>query len=182
MTDIKLNNSTLATASGSTISWGSGVPAGTVIRTLTFFSSTQITDEVDTYLPINGVLNRIQIPQYTYGNTIIIQTVISVEITEGVSSNIIFSSKYKTGGTLNSPADPSSVTYTDGNNLGKIDVLSSSALSEHIDNFPILDVLTLSGAGTTNLDYTIYCDFGSNQSHILTTNQKRFFIIQEIQQ
>jgi len=31
MTDIKLNNSTLATASGSTISWGSGVPAGTVI-------------------------------------------------------------------------------------------------------------------------------------------------------
>lgn len=31
MTDIKLNNSTLATASGSTISWGSGVPADTVI-------------------------------------------------------------------------------------------------------------------------------------------------------
>lgn len=32
MTDIKLNNSTLATASGSTISWGSGVPAGTVLQ------------------------------------------------------------------------------------------------------------------------------------------------------
>lgn len=32
MTDIKLNNSTLATASGSTINWGSGVPAGTVIQ------------------------------------------------------------------------------------------------------------------------------------------------------
>jgi len=34
MTDIKLNNSTLATASGSTISWGSGVPAGTVLQVL----------------------------------------------------------------------------------------------------------------------------------------------------
>ena len=32
MTDIKLNNQTLATASGSTISWGSGVPAGTVLQ------------------------------------------------------------------------------------------------------------------------------------------------------
>lgn len=34
MTDIKLNNSTLATASGSTISWGSGVPAGTVVNVI----------------------------------------------------------------------------------------------------------------------------------------------------
>ena len=32
MTDIKLNNSTLASASGSTISWGSGVPADTILN------------------------------------------------------------------------------------------------------------------------------------------------------
>lgn len=39
MTDIKLNNSTLATASGSTISWGSGVPANTIINVQSFTKS-----------------------------------------------------------------------------------------------------------------------------------------------
>ena len=170
------------TISNATIDSSVVFPAGSVIQTLSFSSTTAITDEVDTYLPISGTINRIQIPNYTYGNTIIIQTVISVEITEGTASNIVFSSKYKTGGTLGSPADPTSVTYTAGNSLGKIDVLSSSAASEHVDNFPVLDVLTLAGSGTTHLDYTIYCDFGSNQSHILTTDQKRFLIVQEIQQ
>ena len=178
-------NATFAqTISGGTLGSSVVFPAGHVIRTLTFSSTTQITDEADTYLPINDTINRIQIPNYTYGNTIIIQTVISVEITEGTASNIVFSSKYKIGGTLGSPSDPTSATYAAGNSLGKIDVLSSSAASEHIDNFPVLDVLTLTGSGTptTHLDYTIYCDFGSNQSHILTTNQKRFLIVQEIQQ
>ena len=42
MTDIKLNNSTLATASGSTISWGSGVPAGSIVQVRTASTSTEV--------------------------------------------------------------------------------------------------------------------------------------------
>lgn len=51
MTDIKLNNSTLATASGSTISWGSGVPAGTMtyIKNVTFSGVGNISDQPNWY-------------------------------------------------------------------------------------------------------------------------------------
>jgi len=50
MTDIKLNNSTLATASGSTITWGSGVPAGTVIQAKSAVYSTQVSNSTASYV------------------------------------------------------------------------------------------------------------------------------------
>ena len=51
MTDIKLNNSTLATASGSTISWGSGVPTGTMvyIKNATFSGFGSVGDQLNWY-------------------------------------------------------------------------------------------------------------------------------------
>ena len=55
MTDIKLNNSTLATASGSTISWGSGVPAGTIVQVKYSFNENGEASSSSTYEDINTI-------------------------------------------------------------------------------------------------------------------------------
>lgn len=159
---------------------GSGVvfPAGHVIRTFTFESTTDVTDEVDQFVPIDSASTSIQIPNYTYGNKLLIWAMIFVVVKEG-SGKVECTGYYKTGGSLGSPATPNTGTFTSQGIIGRKLATTSTYTTDDEDTLTMMDLIKLSGSGTTNLDYAIYADFDVNPSEI--GSQKKRVFIQEVQ-
>lgn len=172
-------NSILSEASG-VVSIGSGVqfPTGHVVRTLVFNSGTAVTNEVDQFLPFNGTSLSVQIPNYTYGNTLLIWATAFVIVQENAGM-VRCSGYYKTGGSLGSPATPSTGTWTTTGFIGYRKTSANTLVTRDEDTLTMLDSIELSGSGTTHLDYAIYADFGASASEV-NTYKKRLFI-QEIQ-
>jgi len=183
--EIKLNSVNFASESGGTITVnngtiGSGVvfPAGHVIRTLTFESTTAVTDEIDQFVPIDSTNTSIQIPNYTYGNKLLIWAMIFVVVKEN-SGLVECTGYYKTGGSLGSPATPNIGTFTSQGVIGHRLTSANTLATDDEDTLTMMDLIELSGSGTTNLDYAIYADFGVAPSEI-SSKKKRVFI-QEVQ-
>lgn len=183
--EIQLNSVNFASESGGTITVnngtiGSGVvfPAGHVIRTFTFESTTAVTNEVDQFVPIDSGNTSIQIPNYTLGNKLLIWATIFVVVLEG-SGQVECTGYYKTGGSLGSPATPNTGTFTSQGIIGRRLTSANTFVTDDEDTLTMLDLIELSGSGTTNLDYAIYAVFGDNPSDIGL--QKKRVFIQEVQ-
>jgi hypothetical protein len=161
-----------------TLESGVTFPAGHVIKTLVFESQTAVTNEVDQFLPINSTSLSVQVPNYTYGNTLLIWAVAFVIVQENAGM-VRCSGYYKTGGSLGSPATPSTGTWTTTGYIGYRKTSANTFVTADEDTLTMLDSIELSGSGTTHLDYAIYADFGASSSEV-TTYKKRIFI-QEIQ-
>ena len=158
--------------------YGTGVPAGTVIRVLAFSSSTAVSNEIDQFIPIDSTNTSIQIPNYTYGNKLLIYAAVHVKVQEN-SGLVQCSGYYKTSGALGSPAIPTTSGFTTTGLIGyRRTSINTINTSDH-DTLTMLDIIELTGSGTTHLDYAIYTEFGGDQSH-LHPYPKRLFI-QEIQ-
>ena len=71
---------TLADYSSSNWSWGSGLPSGSVIRTLTFETSNGSTTDSDVFIPLDGSNTSIQISDYTKGNKLTIDMYVYIYI------------------------------------------------------------------------------------------------------
>jgi hypothetical protein len=159
---------------------GSGVvfPTGHVIRTLTFESTTAVTNEVDQFVPIDSTNTSIQITNYTYGNTLLIWASMFVVVQEN-SGMVRCSGYYKTGGVEGSPSTPSTSTWTSTGYIGYRKTSTNTFVTADEDTLTMMDTIELTGSGTTHLDYAIYGDFGASASEINT--YKKRLIIQEIQ-
>jgi hypothetical protein len=163
---------------GGTIGSSVVFPAGHVIRTLTFESTTAVTNEVDQFVPIDSTNTSIQIPNYTYGNKLLIWAMIFVVVKEG-SGKVECTGYYKTGGSLGSPATPSTGTFTSQGIIGRRLTSQNTLTTDDEDTLTMMDLIEISGSGTTNLDYAIYADFATAPSEI--GSQKKRVFIQEIQ-
>jgi hypothetical protein len=160
------------------VTYGSGVPVGTVIKTLTFESTTAVTNEADQFIPIDNTNTSIQIPNYTYGNKLLFWIMISVAIKE-YSGQVECISYYKTGGSAGSPATPNTSTFTLNETIGLRGTNLTDSGGQSTDTLMMLDKIEISGSGTTNLDYAVKAFFAADPSEI--TSQKKRVFIQEIQ-
>lgn len=135
MTDIKLNNSTLATASGSTISWGSGVPAWTVIQVVsenfTGTASRAATTYVDTFLTksITSLAANskflVMVTSITGGNDATAR--IQLRRTIGATTYDIENANGQDGVTMSSDARLTSVRHGTNLHLSYVDSPAASA-------------------------------------------------------
>ena len=156
-------------------------PAGHVIRTLTFETSTGVTSDTDQFIPLDSSNTSIQIPNYTKGNKLIFWVSVHYRIREGDQFIINLKSYYDQSSSTGAGTPSISSPWVENNSyLGFFDTIIATSQDTE-DSTTLLDVLTVSGSGTTNIDYAVYADFvGSGTNDIVS--QKRFVVVQEIQQ
>ena len=183
MSTLTLGGSTLANKTGSVVSINDGVilPAGSVINTLTFETSTGVSNDVDQFSPLDSTNTSIQIPNYTKGNKLIFWVSVHYIIREGDGYIINLKSYYNQSGSTGAGTPSTSSPWVLNNNyLGHFDTFIATSQNTE-DSTTLLDVLTVSGSGTTNIDYAVYADFTGTQVND-SVSQKRFVVVQEIQQ
>jgi len=187
MGTLQVGGTTLATKNVSTgkvdLSANYRPPVGGVIRTLTFETSNGSSNDNDEFIPLDGSNTSIQIADYTKGNKLIIWTSMHYKIREGNSYSFELKSYYQTSSSsgAGTPSTSSPWILHNGYLAGFDTIIATSQNTE--DSTTLLDVLTVSGSGTTHIDYAIYVDKTSESSNQVNDiqDQKRITIIQEIQ-
>jgi len=177
---LKVGGSELINDNGGSgsLQWGSGLPSGSVINTHTFNSSESVTDEVNQFVPLNGTDTSIQIPNYTKGNKLIFWVGMNTKVREGVNFYVSFASYYLDSSSSGASTPSTSSPWVLHNDtLGYFETVISSSGENKLSS-TMLDVITVSGSGTTNIDYALRGLFGNHPSEIWS--YKRHIIVQEI--
>lgn len=177
---LKVGGSELINDNGGSgsLQWGSGVPSGSVIRTLIYNSSEAVDNETAQFIPLNSTDTSIQIPNFTIGNKLVFWITIHTKIREGTTFYIALASYYRSHSGSRSSPSQSSPWVLNQNNLALFDTVVSTT-EVHSTSSTLIDVIEgASDSGTTNIDYGIYATFGSDPSEI--RDYKRYIIVQEI--
>ena len=114
------------------------------------------------------------------GNKLIIWTSVHYKIREGDAYSLLLKSYYQTSSSSGAGTPSTSSPWILHNGyLANFDTIIETTQNTE-DSTTLLDVLTVSGSGTTHIDYAIYVDrTGTGTNDIL--DQKRITVIQEIQ-
>tara|TARA_R100001591_G_scaffold4589_3_gene10531 strand:+ start:306 stop:857 length:552 start_codon:yes stop_codon:yes gene_type:complete len=177
---LKIGGSDLINDNGGSgaLQWGSGVPSGSVINTYTFNSSEQVINEVSQFLPISSTDTSIQIPNYTKGNKLIFWVGINTKLREGTNFYMSIASYYLDSSSSGASTPSTSSPWVLHNDtLGFFETVTSTTGNDSLSS-TLLDVITVSGSGTTNIDYALRGAFGDDPSEI--RDYKRHIIVQEI--